>query len=110
MFYPLKELRLKYQSVQENWSAKTPTEKWHAIHDIADMISRLVGIHAYSDLKVYWYSASCGILGMIYILLNIYTVQYYLRRGEFVRGMQCTYLVGMSVAVSSFAFHDKNHF
>lgn len=85
--------------IHEWWSNKIPAEKWETIISIAKISGNLVGVRVFSDLRVYWYSASPGICIGIFYLLNLYTIQYYMRRGAFVRGMECTYLIGAVVGV-----------
>lgn len=100
MFNSFNTLKSKYQNAQRAWQSKSPADKWDTIHNIGRFESDIIGIRLFSDMKVNWYSASCGVLIVIFFLLDIYTIQYYLRRNEFVRGMECTYVVGIVVAVS----------
>lgn len=99
MFF--KTLRLKIRNVQEKWQAKTPKQKFDFIHDMGQSTSEVIGIHTFGDLKNNWYSSFCGICGFIYFGLNIYTIQYYCRRSQYARGVQCTYLIGMIIVVSN---------
>lgn len=104
---------LPFRRIHEWWSNKSPAEKWESIIGIAKTFGNLVGVRVFSDLRLYWYSASPGVCIGIFYLLNLYTIQYYLRRGSFVRGMECTYLIGAVVGVREvicFFFELKSEF
>lgn len=99
MSNPFQTLRSKIQRTQEWWQIKSPAEKWDFIYKIGKVLSHSVGIRVYSDMKVYWYSLSCGLMITIFFTLDLYTIQYYIRRNAFVRGMECTYVLGVVVGV-----------
>lgn len=92
-------LRLKYQNVRNQLFAETPKQKFKLIYFIGNMISKSVGVHVYSDLKVNWYTGICGFLGFIYLLLCIYTFQNYFHQNNLVRAFQCTCLTGITIIV-----------
>lgn len=96
----LKKVQLKYQNVREKWMSKTPWQKWNFIYNAGKTFSELIGIKVYSDMKFYWLTASGGILGLVYLSLTIYTVQYYLRQHNFTRAMACSYTFGIFILVS----------
>lgn len=99
MFSPFRAPRLKIQRIREMWQAKSPSEKWDSMYNSGRMMCDFIGIRVLSDMHVNWYSASCGISAALYVFMNIYTVQYYVRRNEFIKGMECTFLVGLVVGV-----------
>lgn len=92
-------LRTRLQAVRQRWQLKNPTEKWTSICKFAKVTHQLIGIRLFDDRKNYWYTASAGICAAIYFLLNFYTIHYYLFRREFVRLIECSYLIGPVVGV-----------
>lgn len=78
---------------------RSPSEKWYTIRDFGQLLCELIGIRVFSDMENYWYTASCGVAAFIYFALDFYTIQYYLRRSDFVKVIECTYLVGAVVGV-----------
>lgn len=97
MLNPFTKLKTKFRWV---WHFRNPKEKWIAICKFARVIHELVGVRLFSDQKNYWYTAMPGICGAMYFLLNAYTIQYYSFRKEFIRLIECIYLIGPVVAVS----------
>lgn len=100
MLTPYKWLRSKLWRTQEWWHSKDPEQKWDTIHEFGRIICELIGIRVFSDMKNYWYSASCGVCAFVYFALEFYTIQYYLRRSDFVEATQCAYLICAVVGVS----------
>lgn len=98
-FKAYKNLVLSIRGVRRSWMAKSPPEKWNTIHDFGQSLCELIGIRVFSDMKNDWYTASCGVCAFIYFALDFYTIQYYLRRNDFVKVIECTYLVGAVVGV-----------
>lgn len=99
----LKKLQMKYQNMREKWKAKTPWQKWNFIYNLGKFFVELIGIKAFGDMKNYWRTAIAGVLGLIYLLLTIYTVQYHMRQHNLTRAMACSYTFGLFILVS-FAF------
>ena len=100
MFNPFKKLKSKWERMWDWWHVKSPEEKWDSIINVAKVAGDLVGARMFGDIKkVDWYTGICGLMILIFFTTNIYTVQYYLLRNELVRGMECTYIVGVVVAV-----------
>lgn len=62
-------------------------------------MSELIGIRVYTDMKNYWYTATSAVLITIHFILTAYTIQYYFRRNEFVRGIECTCFIGIGTLV-----------
>lgn len=98
-FNPFQKLKSKFRRTREWWQIKSPSEKWDFICNIGKVSGNLIGVHVFSDLKIYWYSGSCAVMIAMFFTLVFYTLQYYLLRGEFVRGMECTYLTGVVIGV-----------
>lgn len=96
--------RRTYENVKDKWQTKTPKQKWQHIYNSANVVCEVIGIRILSDMKNYWYSASCGLVGGLYFSLLIYTAQYYFKRKEFTRVLECTCLIGMAVPVSFWHF------
>lgn len=95
----LETLKSKFDRILDWWKDKTPIQKWNSIMQIGIAPGHLIGVHLFCDLLINWYSASCGLMIAMFFTLNFYTIQFYLRRSEIVRGMECTYLVGVVVGV-----------
>lgn len=100
LFGSLKELRSKYRNAQEQWMIKTPWQKWKHLYNIGKAFGESIGIRVYGDMKNTWYTASGGVLGLIYLFLAIYTVQYHLRQRNFTRAMACSYAFGLFILVN----------
>lgn len=106
-----KKLQLKYQNLRDKWTSKTPWQKWSCIYDLGKCFIELIGIKVFGDMKNYWLTASAGLLGLVYLFLTIYTVQYYIRRHNFTRAMACSYTFGLFILVSFFlSFYEWNFF
>lgn len=100
MFNPFKKLKSKWQRMWDWWHVKCSEEKWDFIIKVAKVSGDLIGVRMFSDIKkVDWYSGICGLVIATFFSTTTYTVQYYLLRGELVRGMECTYVVGVVIAV-----------
>lgn len=99
MFNPFKILKLKFRCFWCWWQAKSPSAKWIEICGLSRVVCELIGIRIFSDMKTYWYTASSGVCILVYLSLNFYTIQYYLFRREFVRVIECIYLIGPIVGV-----------
>lgn len=92
-------LKSKFDRILNWWEDKTPAQKWDAILQLGIVPGHLIGVHFFCDLLIYWYTGSCALMIGMFYALNIYTIQYYMRRGAFVRGMESTFLVGVVVGV-----------
>lgn len=100
MLNPFGSFQSRYKDFKEKWHNKTPKEKWQSVYNFSKMTCEIIGIRVLSDIKNYWYTISCGLDGILYFVLVTYTVQYYFRRGEYIRSMECTCLIGIVVLVS----------
>lgn len=108
MLNPLKaykKLVLNIRGAQRSWKIKSPSKKWDTIHEFGQLLCELIGIRVFGDMENYWYTASCGVCAFIYFALDFYTIQYYLRRRDFVKVIECSYLVGVVVGVR--IYHPK---
>lgn len=107
MFNLFRLLSQQLHSIREWWHNKTPANKWNFIIKIGQMSSNSIGIHVYDHRKVSWFTATGGVFLVLFFVLNIYTMQYYWLRSAFVRGLECTYLVGFVIGVrtTSSKFH-----
>lgn len=105
MLNPFGWLNSKQSEIYEWWQRKKPSEKWDFIIKIGRVTSNAIGVHVLDDMRVNWFSATGGILLFLFFALNFYTMQYYWFRGAFVRGLECTYLVGFVIGVR-ISFHE----
>lgn len=105
MLQLFRKLKLKYQRIRIQWQVKSPAEKWDCIINLGKIFGDWIGVRMFGDMKIVWYSALPGICGVIFFLLVLYTLQYDLRRGAFVKAMECTYVVGIVVEVSGNVRH-----
>lgn len=107
-----KKLQLKYQNLRDKWTSKTPWQKWNCIYDLGKFFIELIGIKVFGDMKNYWHTASALVLGLVYLFLAIYTVQYYIRQHNFTRAMACSYTFVLFILVSSIfpSFYEENYF
>lgn len=90
---------------RKEWLIKTPQQKWLLIYDAAAMMSKLIGITVYGDMKIYWYSFFLGFVGAIHYSTVFYTRTNYFVKGEYAKSMQCTWTIGIVVSVSLFKTH-----
>lgn len=98
-FQAFKRLLTKIRGIRQWWMSKSPRYKYETIHNVSRVVCASIGIRVFSDQRNYWYTASCGVCAVIYFALDFYTIQYYLRRNEFVKIIECTYLIGIVIAV-----------
>lgn len=101
------------KKVEAFWHVKTAKQKWQTIMSVSVKMTESMGIRVFSDMKVYWYSYLCGSLMVMYVILVAYTLLYYFLRGEYLRGLDCTYTAGtVSLvrfkSVSKIAFSRNN--
>lgn len=99
-------LQSKYRNIRKKWQEKTPKRKWDFIFNIGRVMSELIGLRIFSDMKIYWYTASSAVLLTLNYFVTAYTIQYYFRRSEFVRGIECTCFVGITTLVGSLLINE----
>lgn len=104
MINPYQWFRTQLRKIHDWWHTKNPKQKWDTIHDFGRIICDSIGIRIFSDMKNDWYTASATVCAIIYFVLNFYTIQYYLHRNDFVKIIECTYLIGFAVGVSLINF------
>lgn len=109
IFSPFRLLKLKFGYIKERWQFKSPPQIWDFIIEIGRITSNLMGVHVFDHMKNNWFSATGGVLLIVYFILDIYTFQYYSLRGEFARGLECLHVVGvvMGVRKNPFFFHSN---
>lgn len=96
----LQKLKSKFQFRSIRWwRVKSPEEKWDFIQSFGRSAGDLIGVRLFTDLKLMLYTATCAVLIVMFFALEFYTIQYYLRRGAVVRGMESTYLIGVATGV-----------
>lgn len=88
---PFRTLRLK-------WAQKSSTEKWRFLYNIPKTLLNMLGVRAFDDMKVNWWS-HMGNFTIAYIwLMTIYTLIYHYREKRFLVGCRC--LCGLGIVVS----------
>ena len=95
----LRKVKLIIKHVKEKWMAKSPKQMWQSIYDFTDKTLKLIGIRVLDDMKNYWLTASLGLSVLIYYTVLIYTIQYYFKRDEYLRGMECNCVHGHVITV-----------
>lgn len=91
---------------RKQWLTKTPQQKWFIIYDAAAMMSKLIGITVYGDMKIYWHSFVLGFVGAVHYSSVFYTRTNYFVKGEYAKCMQCTWTIGIVVSVSWIYTHS----
>lgn len=100
------------ESKQEDWHKKNPKQKWQTIYDTADAMSKIIGLRFFSDMKVNWYSYTCGVMIFIYFSTVAYTIQFYFKKGEILKGLECTCVIGLVISVcekvrKNYVYHSQ---
>lgn len=102
MLKTYKKWKIKLQHIRGWWQNKNPEQKWDFIIEIGNVPGELIGVRVFSDMKLCWYTGVTAAMIATYFLLNIYTIQYYVRRGEIVRSVEGLCVVGVVVGVRAF--------
>lgn len=84
---------------KHNWHIKTPKRKWKFIYNGADMLCELIGVRVYSDMENYWFTYSAGAVFIFHSMLMAYTIQYYAKQSQILKGMECTCSIGIAITV-----------
>lgn len=88
-------------TIRTEWSLKTPLQKWCYFYGIGRMVIKPVQVPVFEeDQTLSWLSYQMCVYVGSYILLAIYTFYYHLIRGEMVKCLPCTCLLGLVIAVS----------
>lgn len=97
----IEQLKLirKLKQFQGEWYLKTPKQKWQVVHKFGAKVSELIGVRAYTDMKIGWYSYVAAVMIFVYVILVSYTMCVYFKQGDFLKGIECTYTVGIVSAV-----------
>lgn len=88
-----------FHKLNENWSKKSPKQKWQMVYDVANKCSEIVGIRFLSDNQRNWRGICCAVLLVYFYSTLIYTLVYYGVNGRFLSGFRCLCLFGIMVAV-----------
>lgn len=83
----------------EEFHSKTPKQKWEMVFNIDSLICGLVGLRVFRDMQNKWYSYFGAAMSFGYTFLVIYTLWFYFHRGEYLKGMECTYTAGTVTVV-----------
>lgn len=79
------------RNIREEWSAKSPLEKWCYIYGIGKISGRMTGLPPFEEeMRVTWYSYAGYAIFATYTALALYTNVYYWLHGDFLRGLPCT--------------------
>lgn len=84
---------------KEEWLKKSPLEKLIFLQESVSSLLELLGARYLSDLKIYWLAHLPLVLFIYYITFTIYTVQYYISRGDVITGLRPMCGIGLVVAV-----------
>lgn len=82
------------------WLNKSPLEKLIFLQESVSFLLKLLGARYLSDLKIYWLSHLPLAFLIYYISFAIYTVQYYIARGDVMTGIIPICAIGLVVAVT----------
>lgn len=87
---------------KSDWRAKTPYQKWCYLYGIGRTSLNILGFPVFrDDPSLYWFSYIFFVYMGIDIALVLYTIYYYLIRGDFNGFLPCTaLLVGPLLCVS----------
>lgn len=96
------ELFKSLRTIRQDWITKTPYQKWCYLYSIGKAALKIIGIPLFEDdQKLYWYSRFPFVYITIHAALGVYTMYFYIGRGEFMQFLPCTcMLVGPLLAVS----------
>lgn len=87
--------------LENQWDIRTARQRWHLVYMVGRFASHLIGVTVYGDMKNYWYSYFPAFLGFFHSSTIVYTVCKYFLQGEYKRGMECTCVGGMVIAVKA---------
>lgn len=89
----------KYKSIKKKWLNKTPKEKWSFCHKIGDFSLRVVGVHVFSDNKIYFWSYSSTVIVITYVILSTYTIIVSYMENDFKECFKCLCVSGVMASV-----------
>lgn len=84
----------------KEWPMKTPKQKWQFIHKCGDLVANSIGVTVFTSMDIYWYSFLPEVTVFLYFITASYTVWFYFKQDEYLRGLQVTCGVGIVIAVS----------
>lgn len=100
----LKQLKLvkQFRKFQYEWNLRSPKQKWQVVFNFGAKISEILGIRVYTDAKNDWYSYFGSVMAIAYAILVSYTIWFHSTRGDFLKGIECTYTAGIVTTVCIF--------
>lgn len=95
-----RELFESFKNARTEWSLKTPLQKWCYFYGIGRASYRFIHMSLMNDVNnTHWF----GYFTMVYVcgfpLLSLYTICYYICKGEFEMGLPSTCAAFISIAV-----------
>lgn len=106
MFKPLNVLN----TFKGEWRKKTPKQKWLFIYNIAAKSSEAIGIRVYTDLKITWFSYFGAAMGLVHFPCVFHTLWISYKKGELLKGMQCTCTCAIMISVRYNSVTLQNRF
>lgn len=90
-------------TILRDWKTKNPLQKWCYLYSNGKVALRIIGIPLYEeDQRLYWYSRFPFVYIGAHLSLGLYTIYFYIGRGEFIQSLPCTcMLVGPLMSVSN---------
>lgn len=106
----LNKLKLlkQFKQFQREWTKKSPKQKWQVVFNFGAKSFELCGVRVYTDMKVHWYSYLLVLAALIYVIMVSYTIWFFFKQGEYFKGLECTYTVGIVTSVCISYFFDTD--
>lgn len=95
-----KKMLSKVEFFRQNFSNKTPKQKWLILFNFTSRTLELIGLRFMNDGTIYWRSYVPGLSLVAYCLLLSYTVIYHLSSSNFKELLYPICVVGICVSVS----------
>lgn len=89
----------KVRQFVDKWKLKSSKEQFSILYNIPNKILETVGVHAFGNGHVYWYSHWISVIVGSLLLLVMYTLCYFGVIGEFMIGIRSLCAIGITVPV-----------
>lgn len=93
------KLVTQFKRFRKEWTEKSPKQKLQVVFNFGAKMFELCGVRVYTDMKVHWYSYLGALASVIYVILVSYTIWFFFKQGEYFKGLECTYTVGIVASV-----------
>lgn len=85
---------LKIGKIRAEWKSKSPLQKWSHLYSIGRVSLIVLGFPIFTNgLTFYWYSYVFFVYMSIDAILVIYTIYYFLAKGDLTAFLPCTALL-----------------